>query len=137
MNSKFSNLDTFIAPGTTPKPRFLDKIAKSSLLFRLKGLHDGEIVIHDEGEEYRFGKTTTRCPLSVTIKVKSPAFYSDIAFGGTIGAGEAYMANYWQTNNLTRLVRILLCNRDVMDSMEGGLAAITVPVQKIFHWFKY
>ncbi|WP_455217571.1 class I SAM-dependent methyltransferase [Kaarinaea lacus] len=135
MNSKISNLDTLIAPGTTPKPRFLDKIAKSSLFSRLKGLHDGEIVIQDEGEEYRFGKTTTRCPLSVTIKVKSPAFYSDIAFGGTIGAGEAYMANYWQTNNLTRLVRILLCNRDVMDSMEGGLAAITVPLQKMFHWF--
>jgi cyclopropane-fatty-acyl-phospholipid synthase len=135
MNTKSTNLDTFIAPGTTPKPRFLDKIAKRSLLSRLKGLHDGEIVIQDEGEVYRFGKTTTRCPLSVIIKVKSPNFYSDIAFGGSIGAGEAYMANYWQANNLTRLVRILLCNRDVLDSMEGGLAALTVPMQKIFHWF--
>jgi len=135
MNTKSTNLDTFIAPGTTPKPRFLDKIAKRSLLSRLKELHDGEIVIQDEFDEYRFGLTTKHCPLSVTIQVKSPAFYSDIAFGGSIGAGEAYMADYWHTSNLTGLVRILLCNRDVLDGMEGGLAMLTGPLQKGFHWF--
>ena len=70
------------------------------------------------------GQRTARCPLSVTLHVHDPRFYSDIAFGGSIGAGEAYMHGYWSVNDLTALVRILLRNREVLDGMETGLARV-------------
>jgi len=56
------------------------------------------------------------------------------AFGGSIGAGEAYMQGYWTTNDLTDLVRLLVLNREVLDGMETGLARLTVPAQKVLHW---
>lgn len=134
MNSRTSVIDARIAPGTTPKPRFLDGVAKRALLQRLQQVHDGELILHDGQEEFRFGRATARCALQISIQVRNPRFYSDIAFGGSIGAGEAYMADYWQTSDLTGLVRLLLCNRELLDGMEGGLAALTLPLQKILHW---
>ena len=89
MNSRTSVIETRIAPGSTPKPRFLDTLARSALLARLANLRDGEIVLHDGQQEYRFGRVSAQCTLSVTIQVRHPGFYSDIAFGGSIGAGEA------------------------------------------------
>ena len=135
MSQKLSVIDSRIAPGSTPKPRFLDNLAKRVLLNRLQALTQGEILIRDGDARYQFGQKTAGCPHSVVIHVHSPAFYSDIAFAGSIGAGEAYMAGYWQTSDLTALVQILLCNRDLLDGMEGGLAVITRPLQKVFHWF--
>ena len=133
MNGRTTVLETRIAPGTTPKPRFLDGLARRALLNRLKNIQDGELTLHDGEQMYRFGKVTERCPLTISIQVLDPRFYSDIAFGGSIGAGEAYMAEYWHTNDLTGLVRLLLCNRHVLDGMEEGLAALTSPLQKFLH----
>jgi cyclopropane-fatty-acyl-phospholipid synthase len=56
-----------------------------------------------------------------------------VAFGGSIGAGEAYMRSAWRCDDLVSLVRILLRNRNVLDEMEGGTANLTKPLQKIFH----
>lgn len=69
-----------------------------------------------------YGKRTERCPLSATLQVHDPRFWSELAFGGSIGAGEACMQGYWTTDGLTDLVRILLHNREVLDGMESGLA---------------
>lgn len=135
MNSTTSIIETRIAPGSTIKPRILDGLAKRALFSRLKDLSDGELVIHDNGQEYRFGKITDRCSLKITINVKDSRFYGDIAFGGSIGAGEAYMFNYWETNDLTGLIRLFVMNRHVLDDVEGGLARLTIPIQKILHWF--
>ncbi|HEX5635452.1 MAG TPA: cyclopropane-fatty-acyl-phospholipid synthase family protein [Gammaproteobacteria bacterium] len=135
MMSSDTNILPRISPGTTPKPRFLDGLARRSLFSRLDAIHDGEIIIIDGDEQVRFGKTTTLCPFSATLHVKHPRFYSDVAFGGSIGAGEAYMAGYWNCNDLATLVRIMACNLDVVDFMEGGLARLTSPLQKLVHWF--
>jgi cyclopropane-fatty-acyl-phospholipid synthase len=130
------NSTTFnrIEPATTPKPHFLDGLAARAVHQRLAGLAHGQITLVDGASHRRYGQRTALCPLSVTLHVHDPRFYSDIAFGGSIGAGEAYMQDYWSVNDLTALVRILLQNRDVLDGMETGLARLTVPLQKALHW---
>jgi cyclopropane-fatty-acyl-phospholipid synthase len=130
------NSTTFnrIEPATTPKPHFLDGLAARAVHQRLAGLAHGQITLVDGASHRRYGQRTALCPLSVTLHVHDPRFYSDIAFGGSIGAGEAYMQGYWSVNDLTELVRILLQNRDVLDGMETGLARLTVPLQKALHW---
>ena len=82
-------IDTRITPGSTIKPRILDGLAKRALLNRLNNLRDGELIINENGNEYRFGEQSNRCSISVEISVKDTRFYGDIAFGGSIGAGEA------------------------------------------------
>ena len=50
-----------------------------------------------------------------------------MAFGGSIGAGEAYMAGIWSADDLTALIRIIVLNRGVLSGMEGGLARLAHP----------
>ncbi|MEO7727774.1 MAG: cyclopropane-fatty-acyl-phospholipid synthase family protein, partial [Burkholderiales bacterium] len=67
-------------------------------------------------------------------RVHDPRFYSEVAFAGSIGAGEAYMQGYWSVDDLTALMRILLQNCAVMDGLETGLARFIAPLQKALHW---
>jgi cyclopropane-fatty-acyl-phospholipid synthase len=134
MNSATSVIETRIAPGSTIKPRLLDGLAKKILLDRLKQITDGQLIILEHGEQHRFGSQTSRCSLNITIVVKNAHFYSDIVFGGSIGAGEAYMADYWETDDLTGLIRLFVMNRHVLDVVDGGLSRLTIPLQKVLHW---
>jgi cyclopropane-fatty-acyl-phospholipid synthase len=131
---KSSILDHDVAKPITPKPHFLDGMAERAVRHRLAGITHGELVLSDGSSVEHYGERTARCPLSVTVRVHDPRFYSDIAFGGSIGAGEAYMQGYWSVDDLTALMRILLQNRDVLDGMEKGLARLLTPVQKALHW---
>jgi len=127
-------MSRYIRPGSTPKPRFLDRMAKKIMLSKLASLKDGEVILSDGDESYHFGGKSERCSQSVRIRVRHRAFYSDIVFGGSIGAGEAYMAGFWDVDDLTALIRIFAINQDLMDGMEVGLATLTRPLQKGLHW---
>ena len=134
MNTLSSVINSRIAPGNTIKPRMLDGLAKRVLLNRMNKLQDGELILEENGIKQYFGQITSRCKLSITIRINDPRFYSDIVFGGSIGAGEAYMCNYWETNNLTGLIQLFIVNRHVLDEVETGWANLTIPVQKMLHW---
>jgi cyclopropane-fatty-acyl-phospholipid synthase len=134
-NMKSSSLNIRIAPGVTSKPRFLDQLARRAVLARLRQLRRGRLTLAEGDETMHFGQPTAECSLDVAVEVLDGRFYSGIAFGGSIGAGEAYMQGYWSTNDLTGLVRLLVLNRDVLDGMETGLARLTAPAQKLLHWF--
>jgi len=121
-------------PVLTPKPHFLDGLALRAVSARLAGLERGELRLVDGGSEHLYGSADARCPLRATVRVLDPRFYSDVAFGGSIGAGEAYMQGYWESDDLTALARILLQNRAVLDGMETGLARLTAPAQRLLHW---
>ena len=118
----------------TPKPHFLDRLAERALRARLAGIEHGALTIADGADIQHYGRRSERCPLAATVRVHDPRFYSDIAFGGSIGAGEAYMQGYWSVDDLTGLMRILLQNRAVLDGMETGLARYAAPVQQALHW---
>ena len=117
----------------TPRPHILDRFAKRVVLAQLEQLQTGRLRLSDNGEDFNFG-VVGPADSGVHIQVLDPRFYSEIAFGGSIGAGEAYMQAYWQCDDLVSLVRLLLRNRDVLDGMESGTARLTAPLQKLFHW---
>jgi cyclopropane-fatty-acyl-phospholipid synthase len=131
---KSTTLDREFGTFTTPKPHFLDGVAAQAVRRRLGGLRHGLLTLHDGAGTECYGKHTARCTLSATINVHDARFYSELAFGGSIGAGEAYMQGYWSVDDLTALMRILLQNRDVLDGMEQGLARLVAPLQKVLHW---
>lgn len=131
---KTTVLERNLARPLTPKPHFLDGMAERAVRRRLTGLVHGALALCDGAGVEHFGRCTQRCPLSVTLRVHDPRFYSEIAFGGSIGAGEAYMQGYWSVDDLTALMRILLQNRDVLDGLERGLARLVAPLQRALHW---
>ena len=129
-------MNTTILARVAPRraPHFLDSFAQRAVRARLAGIRQGRITLLDNGTRQEYGARTARCPLEVMVQVHDERFWSALAFGGSIGAGEAYMEGYWSTDDLTALVRILLQNREVLDGMETGLARLTAPLQKALHW---
>ncbi|MEP7061017.1 MAG: cyclopropane-fatty-acyl-phospholipid synthase family protein [Betaproteobacteria bacterium] len=118
----------------TVKPHRLDGLASRVVRSRLAAIRHGQLRLVEDGEVRCFGAAGRRCALTATVHIHDPRFWSEIAFGGSIGAGEAFMQGYWTTDDLTALMRILLRNRDVLDGMETGLARATRPLQKAAHW---
>jgi cyclopropane-fatty-acyl-phospholipid synthase len=123
----------FIQP--TAKPRGLDRLARRLIHARLAKISNGQLVISENGQHSAYGKLTDEVPLTAQITVDDPKFYRDVAFGGSIGAGEAYIHGHWSCCDLSNLLRILLRNREVLDDVDSGTAVFTRPLQKLFHLF--
>ena len=133
---KDSIIPVAVSTPSTARPVFLMRLVRQAVLSRLQDLQHGEITIVEDRNRQTFGTRTETCPLSVTVQVTNPRFYSDIAFGGSVGAGEAYMSGFWSCDDLTALIRIMVRNREVLDGMETGLARFTTPLRKLFHFLR-
>jgi cyclopropane-fatty-acyl-phospholipid synthase len=125
-------------PATAPapsvaQPAFLTRLLRQLVLHRVRGLRCGSITIIDGGESLTFGEPDSDCSLSATLHVQDVRFYRELVFGGSVGAGAAYSKGFWSCDDLTTLVRILVLNREVLDSMEAGFARLTFPLRKVFH----
>jgi cyclopropane-fatty-acyl-phospholipid synthase len=116
------------------RPTALDALARRVVRDRLASLRNGQIVVTENGRHESFGAVTDDHPLTVQLTINDPRFYSDIAFGGAVGAGESYIHGCWSCDELTSLVRILVKNREVLLDMDSGTAHLTRPLQKMFHW---
>lgn len=108
-------------------------LAKSQVLKRLQALRVGQLTIVDGDHRHVFGQAG-QPELKATIFVTDPRFYGEIAFGGSIGAGEAYMLAYWHADSLTNVVRLMVVNQSVMDTLEGGYQCLSKPLLKLLHW---
>lgn len=117
----------------TPRPGLFSGMARKIVLAQLRRLKTGHLKISEPGGELFFGESTPDASLSAHITVRDTAFYSELAFGGSIGAGEAWMQGIWDCDDLVSLVRLLLRNRNVLDQMDSGTARLTAPLQKFFH----
>jgi cyclopropane-fatty-acyl-phospholipid synthase len=115
----------------TVKPTLLDGYARRAVQRQLRRLRSGSLRLTDGDAEHVYGGQGEP---AAHIEVRDPRFYSEIAFGGSIGAGEAYMHGFWDCDDLVALVRLLLKNLDVLDGMEQGTARMTAPLQRLFHW---
>lgn len=110
-------------------------LARTLVLDRLRRLEHGELRLVDaDGHEHRFGRRSEGCSLSVVVHVQDRRFYSDVALGGTIGAGESYIRGDWRCDDLVALVRLFIVNRQVMQGVDGIGSSLRQPVLKALHW---
>lgn len=128
-----NNIVTSIQNQTKIKPRLLNQLAKRIVLSKLENMNTGLLQIVDDGQIFQFGEPDLS-DLKSTITVRDASFYSSLAFGGSVGVGEAYVRGDWDCNDLTTLVRLFLINRDVVDDVDKGSSSFSAIVNKIFHW---
>lgn len=115
------------------RSQWVASFAKTQMLKQLQRLAIGQLVINDGKQSHIFGQATAAA-ITATIDVHDQRFYGEVAFGGSIGAGEAYMLGYWATDNLTDVIRLMAVNQSVMDHLEGGYQWLMKPIMKAFHW---
>jgi cyclopropane-fatty-acyl-phospholipid synthase len=119
--------------GTSGLARGLEGLAERALRTRLAALEHGRITLVDGARRDTFGRSTPRCALHATLQVRDRRFYTEAAFGGSVGAGESFMAGDWTVDDLTALVRILLVNRGVLDGLDGGWSRLAAPARRVLH----
>jgi cyclopropane-fatty-acyl-phospholipid synthase len=112
----------------------LERMARLVLLSRLKQLDAGELRLVDGAELHRFGRVDDGSKLRARIDVLHPQFYPLAAFGGTVGAGEAYIRGYWRSDRLTDLVRMFVRNRAVMNRVDGAWTFLQQPLMRALHF---
>jgi cyclopropane-fatty-acyl-phospholipid synthase len=126
--------DTTLLERPLPAARlpFLGDAARTLVLGRLARLRHGRVRLRESGTVRELGPADA--PLAATITVVDPAFYADVAFGGSVGAGESYIHGHWHADDLVALLRLMVRNRELLDAMEGGPARLTAPVRLAAHW---
>jgi len=112
----------------------LDGWAKRILLSLLRKIRLGEVLLKDRDEQHVFGRRSEECDLRASLTVLHPRFYTQVLFGGSIGAGEAYMAGHWSSDDLTVLLRIILLNQSVFAGLDKGLSRLKAPLYKAYHF---
>lgn len=132
---KHSAFDTTQLEGLSAEPVKCDSLCRSMVLKRLACLEEGVLHLSDPREKHTFGSYSDAFPVSASVRVYQPRFYSRIALGGSIGAAESYMDGDWATDDLPSLCRILARNSATLDAMDRRLSDIQAPFLKAYHWF--
>src|SRR5262245_44153681 len=115
-----SHVPTLLECLDSARPSLLARLGRKLLLSRLGELQRGELrLIEPDGREHRFGRRDAAFDLGCTLHVNHPQMFADAAFGGTVGAGEAYIRGLWRCDDLVALVRIFVANREQMNRMDG------------------
>tara|TARA_B000000557_G_scaffold5601_2_gene4552 strand:- start:1608 stop:2870 length:1263 start_codon:yes stop_codon:yes gene_type:complete len=132
MNKNLNVLDIADNIKKNSKPRFLNKVFKKIILDKFSGLKNGFIKISDSDQIFHVGdkNSTLRCEISIN----SDEFYVFIGSGGLLGACEAYALNFWETNKLDILIKIMINNKSLMSSIDSGIASIIKPINKFIHY---
>jgi cyclopropane-fatty-acyl-phospholipid synthase len=121
---------------SNPFPELLDRLAKAVVLAQLSRLEHGCLTLVDRAAVRTYGRRSPHCNLHATIRVHDARTYREVAFGGSIGAGESYMRGHWSTDDLVAVMRLFLQNLELLDGMEGGWARLAVPMRKGLHWLR-
>ena len=107
-------------------------LLRRGVLRQLSQLKSGHLVVIENGERLMFGDSGAG--LVGEVQIHDTSVWGMIASNGSIGAGEAFIHGYWCSPDLTKVIRVLVSNMDVLDAMEGGLARLGRPLIRGLHW---
>ena len=97
----------------------LNKISDKIVFNSLKFIKHGNLKItNHDGKEYIFGNSNER--LNADLKINKPGLTFKIIKNGSVGLAEAYMDNYFETNNLTNLIELAAKNIKIVHKFSGS-----------------
>lgn len=109
-----------------------DRWLRARVFARLAALRRGQLIIEDADGEHVFGEAEAGEPRA-RVRIVDPRTYLRIAVRGTVGAGEAYIYGWWTSDELTALMRLFARNRTLMETIERGLASLSMPLLRLYH----
>ena len=125
-------MNAVVAPLSISSGR-INMLLRKAMLDKFACLENAVLTIKDPLGEFVLGSEGAD-GLSARIEVLDMSFYRQVALGGSIGAAESYMDQYWQANDLCRVIQIFVRNRDLLNSMESGLAILANQLLKVWHF---
>ncbi len=113
------------------RPSRLQTFIRAKVIEQLAQIKQATIWVEDPVGNYVVGESSQ---LEVRLKINNLDFYQRVALHGSIGAAESYMQQEWRVDDLTKLIRVFVINRDLLDGMESGLAAFKNNILKFWHF---
>ena len=103
---------------TMPEPvSWLDRIAQRLILWNFSKIRQGTLHLHlPDGTIHVFGGT--RPGPTCKMRVMSTCFFRNLLKGEDVALGEAYTQGLWTTDNLPRLMELLVMNMGRMAYLE-------------------
>ena len=109
------------AERTVPTVTVTENIARKVIFKVLSQLNDaGLTLIETGGETYQFGDRQSTC--QAQLVVYTPSLYKRVLKGGSIAAGEAYIDGWWDSPDVTSVVRVLARNLAVLETLEARMS---------------
>jgi len=130
-----------LAPTTTPlseksQGSILERLARRAFFSRFQQLRNGELTLIEGTKRLTFGARHPNFPLAVTIQIHDPRFYQEIVLGGDVSVGETYANGLWSCTDLPTLIRIMLRNRHILDTMDRGWAGLATLARQLSHYLR-
>ena len=116
-----------------PQRNLLEACFRRLVIRRLAAMTRDRLSLHEGGDVLVFGEDRASAEIEASIHIHDCAFFSAVAFGGSIGAAESYARGEWTTNDLSALVRLFIRNRETLESVETGLARLAAPLRRRLH----
>ena len=136
MHSKQNVASKNLSSIQKPNKSITQRLAKAMVIKQFSKLTKGQLLVNENGNNYIFGSKNNDFPVSATINVLSNEMYSEIAAKGLNGAAEAFVKGLWSSDDLTRLIRIFVRNREAANQIEGGLAKLATGLFYLQHSLK-
>lgn len=130
-NSIFDNTLKIRTPAAS-----VDAVARKMVFAFLSSIKFGRLTVFEGGDVHEFGDPSGSGDLLAQVVVEDAAIYSQIAFNGTTGAGEAYMKNHWHTPDLLKVVRLFVANMQTLDEFDSSKSLFTRLLTRVGHWLR-
>lgn len=114
-----------------PLTRYLEK----KVMQQMRRIQVGAITWESNGVSEVLGNPSD--DLQAKIQINHPDFYKQLAFRGSLGAGESYVKGDWQCDNLTDLMQIILKNESVFNTLDKRWAALGTLLRSIKNRLSY
>lgn len=120
------------AAGALRRP-WTQRLARRLVLDRLRGIESGQLAVLEDGTRHVFGGADGDPPLAARLTIEDPGCWDALAWGGSIGAAEAYCDGLWSTPDPTAVVRVLARNQHVRQRVDAGAAALLKPLRRTLY----
>ncbi len=97
----------------------INRFCRRKVLERISSLTRGQMTLIDQDGRYTLDGSDS---ISAEVIIHDLRFWRMMATGGSVGAGEAYVAGLWDSPDLTAVIRVLARNRELLSRMEQGAA---------------
>lgn len=128
-----AKVNEVVPPSRVVLPSLFQKRIRAATLARLRTLTFGRLTITEGGESWTLGDASPQAAPTASIRVINPAFWSAIALGGSVGAGESWMLHQWESPDVVNVIRVMALNRTALVQLEGGLAGLVAPLYRWWH----
>lgn len=121
------------APSALRPASWVDRQARALVVRGLGSLQHGALHLRDAMGDILVGDTDSDASLHAMINVHDPAFYRRVLWGGSLGAGEAYLDGQWTSPDLPAALRLFVRNTEATDDLERGVARLAYLLKRLAH----